>query len=122
VLYDVPKFKRRERAFANVVAKHYIEYLESIQEKEPIFWKEPTGLKNMPPSSKVGISILLVVAGIGYLFGFLNIYLTYSPADQRPGLLIRDIRIAFYGAREATKLEKAIDGAMRQYFPDGPAW
>jgi hypothetical protein len=83
-----------------------------------MFWKEPTGLKNIPLSSKIGISILLITAGIGYLLGFANIYLSYSPADEQPGISVQDIRITFYGAREETTLEKAIDGSMRGYFSD----
>lgn len=83
-----------------------------------MFWKESKGLQSIPLSSKVGISILLVVAGIGYLLGFANIYLTYAPTDQQPGMSVQDIRIAFYGARGVTRLEKSIDGSMGQYFSD----
>ena len=83
-----------------------------------MFWKDPKGLKSIPIYSKVGISILLIVAGVGYLLGFANIIVTYAPIDEQPGMSIQDIRIAFYGAREKTKLEKAIDGTMRGYFVD----
>ncbi len=83
-----------------------------------MFWKDPKGLKSIPMYSKVGISILLIVAGVGYLLGFANIVATYSPIDERPGMSIQDIRIAFYGAREKTKLAKAIDGTMKDYFVD----
>jgi hypothetical protein len=68
--------------------------------------------------SKIGISILLIVAGVGYLLGFANIITTYSPIDEHPGMSVADIRIAFYGAREKTRLEKAIDGTMKDYFVD----
>ncbi len=81
-----------------------------------MFWKDPKGLKSIPMYSKVGISILLIVAGVGYLLGFANIIVSYAPIDEQPGLSIRDIRIAFYGAREKTKLEKSIDGTMKEYF------
>jgi cytochrome c5 len=83
-----------------------------------MFWKDPKGLKSIPMYSKVGISILLIVAGVGYLLGFATIVTTYSPIDQKPGMSIADVRIAFYGSREKTRLEKAIDGSMRQYFVD----
>jgi hypothetical protein len=83
-----------------------------------MFWKDPQGLKSIPMYSKVGISILLIVAGVGYLLGFATIYSTYSPVDQQPGMSVADIRIAFYGAREKTRLEKSIDGTMREYFAD----
>jgi uncharacterized membrane protein len=83
-----------------------------------MFWKDPKGLKSIPMYSKIGISILLIVAGVGYLLGFATILATYSPVDEKPGMSIADIRIAFYGSREKTQLEKAIDGSMRQYFVD----
>jgi cytochrome c5 len=83
-----------------------------------MFWKDPKGLNSIPTYSKVGISILLIVAGVGYLLGFTTIFLTYSPVDEKPGMSIQDIRLTFYGAREKTRLEKAIDGAMKQYFAD----
>ena len=81
-----------------------------------MFWKDPKGLHGIPAYSKVGLSILLIVAGVGYLLGFSTIYLTYSPIDERPGMSLADIRIAFYGSREKTRLEKSIDGSMKQYF------
>ena len=81
-----------------------------------MFWKQTRGLAAVPVSSKVALTLFLLVAGLGYLLGFLNIYLTYSPTDQKPGMSIADIRIAFWGAREGTKLEKAMDGSMKQYF------
>lgn len=81
-----------------------------------MFWKEAKGLGTVPVSSKVALTLFLLVAGLGYLLGFLNIYLTYSPTDQKPGMSVADIRIAFWGARESTKMEKAVDGSMRQYF------
>lgn len=81
-----------------------------------MFWKEPTGLKNVSISSKVAITAFLIIAGIGYLLGFANIVLSYSPVDQEPGLSIRDIQISFYGEREKTALEGSIDGTMKEYF------
>jgi len=83
-----------------------------------MFWKESKGLKNIPGSGKLAVTAVLVLIGISYIFGFLNIYLTYSPIDKEPGMSITDIQIAFYGAREQTRLEKSIDGTMREYFTD----
>ena len=81
-----------------------------------MFWKETTRLKDVSTSSKIAISLFLIICGIGYLFGFFNILLSYSPIDQEKGLSIRDIQIAFYGARESTVLEGSIDGTMKEYF------
>jgi hypothetical protein len=80
-----------------------------------MFWEETKGLRTLPMGYRVGISAFLILAGIGYLLGFANIYLTYSPIDQKPGLSVKDIRLSFYGAREGTRLEKSIAGGMKQY-------
>ena len=81
-----------------------------------MFWRETKGLAGIPLASKLAITAVLLVAGIGYLLGFTNIFLSYSPVDQKPGLSLQDISLSFYGARGSTKLEKAIDGSMKQYF------
>jgi len=81
-----------------------------------MFWEETRPLRKLPLGVKLGLTAFLLVAGIGYLLGFTNIYLTYSPNDQKPGLSVADVRLAFYGSREGTKLEAAIQGPMRQYF------
>ena len=81
-----------------------------------MFWKDAKGFGDAPMSSKIGVSLFLVLAGVGYLLGFANILLTYSDVDQKPGLSVQDIRISFYGAREMTALEASIDGSMKQYF------
>ena len=81
-----------------------------------MFWKDVKGLAILPVGTKLAITVLLALLGIGYLFGFLNIYYSYSPVDENPGLSLDDIRISFYGAREMTKLEKSIDGTMKEKF------
>jgi len=80
-----------------------------------MLWQKTGSLREIPMGYKLGLTAFLLIAGLGYLLGFANIYLTYSPVDQKPGLSIQDISISFYGARGATKLEKAIDGSMKQY-------
>ena len=81
-----------------------------------MFWREKRSLSAAPLSSKIALTVVLGIAGIGYLLGFATIYLTYSATDQKPGLSIEDVRIAFYGARDKTALEASIDGTMREYF------
>ncbi len=81
-----------------------------------MFWKESKGLHTLSKSSKTAITAFLILTGIAYIFGFMNIYLTYSPVDEEKGLSINDIRYAFNGKREATRLEKSIDGSMREHF------
>lgn len=81
-----------------------------------MFWKNGDKLQDLPASSKIGISLFLIIAGFGYLLGFFNILLTYQDVDQESGLSIKDIQISFYGARGQTALEVSIDGSMKQYF------
>lgn len=81
-----------------------------------MFWKESKGLNTVPKSSKIALTAFLILIGIAYIFGFANIYLAYSPIDKEAGLSIKDIKTAYYGSREETKLEKSIDGTMREYF------
>lgn len=81
-----------------------------------MFWKDSLDMRELPVSSKIGITAFLILAGIGYLLGFGVILNTYGPTDQEPGLSIADVRISFYGAREMTAYEASIDGSMKQYF------
>jgi hypothetical protein len=81
-----------------------------------MFWKESKGLNTLSKSSKTAVTAFLILIGIAYIFGFMNIYLTYSPVDKEKGLSINDIRYSFYGRREVTALEKSIDGSMREHF------
>jgi hypothetical protein len=80
-----------------------------------MLWQETQGLGKIPVIFKLGLTLFLIVAGIGYLLGFANIYLSYSPVDGKPGLSIADVRIAFYGNRGVTALQKAIDGSMKEH-------
>ncbi len=81
-----------------------------------MFWKEKKGLRDLSTSAKIAVTSFVILMGISYLFGFLNIYLTYSPVDEKPGLSVQDIKISFYGSREKTVLEKSIDGSMKPNF------
>ncbi len=83
-----------------------------------MFWKDTLRLRTLPITTKIIISLFLVLTGFGYLLGFTNIFLTYSLVDEKPGLSLEDIRLTYYGARNKTTLEKAIDGSMKQYFID----
>ena len=83
-----------------------------------MFWKETLRLRTLPVLTKIIISLFLVLTGFGYLLGFTNIYLTYSLVDEKPGLSLEDIKLTYYGVKDKTTLEKAIDGSMKQYFAD----
>jgi len=81
-----------------------------------MFWQKTEGLGRLPLSSRLGLTAFLLIAGIGYLLGFANIYLSYSPVDQKPGMSIADVRIAFSGSPGSSTFEGSIDGTMRSYF------
>ncbi len=81
-----------------------------------MFWKESLRLGTLPFATKVIVTLFLVLTGFGYLLGFTNIFLTYSPVDGKPGLSLKDVSLSFYGSRDKTALEKSIDGSMKQYF------
>ncbi len=75
-------------------------------------------LRNLPLPLKLVISLGLIVLGFGYLIALANLYLTYNLTDGEPGLTVSDLRRAFYGNRETTKLAAKIDGgSMEQFLP-----
>jgi len=58
--------------------------------------------------------------GVGYLIAMYNLYLTYNLTDGEPGLTVSDLRRAFYGRRENTKLASKIDGGSMAQFLTKP--
>ncbi len=67
---------------------------------------------------KLLVTIFLIVMGIGYLISLANLYLTYNLTDGEPGLTVNDLKRAFYGDRNNTRLAAKIDGgSMEQYLP-----
>jgi hypothetical protein len=62
------------------------------------------------------LSLFVVLVVIGYLVALLNMYLTYSPVDGKPGLSTDDLKRALYGNRTNTILGTVISGgSMEQY-------
>lgn len=59
----------------------------------------------------------LIVLGIGYLFAMIQIFNSHAGRDGNPGLSIDDIRIAYSGSTDATKLESAMMGPMSGMLP-----
>jgi len=80
-----------------------------------MLWQDSKGLNRLPLSFRLGLTAFLVVAGLGYLLGLANIWVSYAPVDGKPGLSVADIRLSFYGDPSGSKLEKAVTGGMRQY-------
>ncbi len=75
-------------------------------------------LGSLPLPLRVVVSFTIAILGIGYLVALFNLYLTYSLTDGKPGLTVTDLRRAFYGNRDNTKLAAKIDGgSMQQFLP-----
>lgn len=75
-------------------------------------------LRSLSLPLKLLTSIFLIVLGIGYLISMVNLFLTYSLTDGEPGLTVNDLKRAFYGDRNNTRIAAKIDGgSMEQYLP-----
>jgi len=78
----------------------------------------PPTLRQLPLSLRLVISLALLTLGVGYLVAILNLYLTYNLTDGSPGLTPADLKRAFYGNRDNTKLAAKIHGgSMEQFLP-----
>lgn len=79
---------------------------------------EAVRLSRLPIALRLALSCFLLTLGLGYLVAAVNLYLTYHLTDGEPGLSLADLRRAFYGNRENTKLASKIDGgSMAQFLP-----
>ncbi len=72
-------------------------------------------------SEKILDSVFLVTIGIGYVFALLNLYYTHEGRDGKPGLSIEDVKIAYYGSHNQTRLGAAINGPMESNLPSSAA-
>jgi hypothetical protein len=72
-----------------------------------------------PLSMRTLFTGTLIVLGIGYLFAMIQIYSAHAGRDGKPGLSVEDIRIAYSGQKDTTKLEGALMGPMSGMLPLG---
>ena len=76
-------------------------------------------LWQLPKPLKVALSLTLIVLGVGYLIALVNLHLTYHLTDGEEGLTPEDLKRAFYGDRNNTRLAAKIDGgSMEQFLPN----
>ncbi len=68
-------------------------------------------------SEKILDTIFLITIGIGTIFAVVYVYLTHEGLDGKPGLSAADIRIAYYGANQQTRLGAALHGPMAGNLP-----
>jgi len=73
-------------------------------------------LAHLPFLQRLVLSLVLIVLGVGYLIATYNLYLTYNLTDGEPGLTVSDLRRAFYGRRDNTKLASKIHGGSMEQF------
>jgi hypothetical protein len=69
--------------------------------------------QELPISRRVLYTGVLLVLGLGYIFGLLYVYAAHAGLDGKPGLSVDDIVIAYSGSTEGTRLETALRGPMR---------
>ncbi len=73
-------------------------------------------LAQLPLPQKLVVSLMLMVIGVGYAIASYNLYLTYNLTDGEPGLTVSDLRRAFYGRRDNTKIASKIHGGSMEQF------
>jgi len=56
--------------------------------------------------------MFLITIGLGYLFAMAHLIFTHQYHDKKPGLSVDDIRIAYYGTHQQTRLGAAVSGPM----------
>ena len=63
-------------------------------------------------SEKMLDTMFLLSIGIGYLFAMVHLFYSHQGRDGHPGLSVEDVRIAYYGEHQQTRLGAALNGAM----------
>jgi len=63
-------------------------------------------------SEKILDTMFLITIGLGYLFALAHLYYSHQGRDGNPGLSVEDIKIAYYGEHQKTRLGAALNGSM----------
>src|SRR5881409_1360035 len=75
-------------------------------------------LSQLPRVVRLVLTYSILVLAAGYLIALFNLYVTYSLTDGQPGLTVSDLKRAFYGNRDNTRLAAKIHGgSMEQFLP-----
>lgn len=76
-------------------------------------------LSQLPTTIRLVLTYTIVLLAVGYLIAMVNLYLTYSLTDGQPGLTVDDLKRAFYGKRDNTRMAAKIHGgSMEQFLPN----
>ena len=72
----------------------------------------------LPYSMRVLYTAALLILGLGYIFGLIYVFHTYSGRDGNPGnLTYEDLVIAYSGSGKGSRLESALRGPMSNMLP-----
>ena len=63
-------------------------------------------------SERILDTMFLLTIGLGYLFAMVHLYFSHQGRDGEVGLSVSDVRIAYYGEHEQTRLGAALNGGM----------
>jgi hypothetical protein len=72
----------------------------------------------LPMSTRMVYTMTLLVLGTGYLFAMLQVFFTHAGLDGNPkNISAEDIRVAYHGSENDTRLETALKGPMSEMLP-----
>jgi len=63
-------------------------------------------------SEKILDTMFLVTIGLGYLFALGHTFYSHEGRDGQSGLSVEDVKIAYYGEHQQTRLGAALNGSM----------
>jgi hypothetical protein len=63
-------------------------------------------------SERMLFTIFLITIGLGYLFALAHTYYSHADRDGKPGLSVEDIKIAYYGKSDITRLGAGLNAGM----------
>ncbi|GAV21120.1 hypothetical protein MMIC_P2100 [Mariprofundus micogutta] len=63
-------------------------------------------------SEKILDTMFLITIGLGYLFALAHTYFSHEGRDGQVGLSVEDVKIAYYGEHQQTRLGAALNGGM----------
>ena len=63
-------------------------------------------------SEKILDTMFLITIGLGYLFALAHTFFSHQGRDGQPGLSVEDVKIAYYGEHQQTRLGAALNGSM----------
>ena len=63
-------------------------------------------------SERILNTMFLITIGLGYMFALAHTYYSHQGRDGQAGLSVEDVKIAYYGKHQQTRLGAALNGSM----------